>query len=42
MIAADPDISSTLKREEIDSAFELGTYLRNVDTVFSRVFGTTR
>jgi adenylosuccinate lyase len=42
MIAADPDISSTLKRKEIDSAFELGTYLRNVDTVFSRVFGSTQ
>ena len=39
LVAADPDITAHLTREQIDSAFSLDTYLRNVDTVYSRVFG---
>jgi adenylosuccinate lyase len=39
LIAADPDISSHLSREQIDRAFSLDTYLRNVRQVFVRVFG---
>jgi adenylosuccinate lyase len=35
---ADPDISAQLSREQIDRVFSLGTYLRNVDKVFARVF----
>jgi adenylosuccinate lyase len=41
LVAADPDITAHLTQEQIDSAFSLDTYLRNVDTVYSRVFGTT-
>ncbi len=39
LILADPDINARLKRAEIEHAFALDTYLRNVDTVFARVFG---
>ena len=39
LVAADPDIIAHLTRAQIDSAFSLDTYLRNVDTVYSRVFG---
>ena len=39
LVAADPDITAHLTRAQIDSAFSLDTYLRNVDTVYSRVFG---
>jgi adenylosuccinate lyase len=38
LIAADPDISSHLSPEEIARVFSLDTYLRNVDTIFARVF----
>jgi adenylosuccinate lyase len=38
LVAADPDITAHLTREQIDSAFSLDTYLRNVDKVYSRVF----
>jgi adenylosuccinate lyase len=39
LISADPDIRKHLSAEKIKSAFSLNTYLRNVDTVFNRVFG---
>jgi adenylosuccinate lyase len=35
---ADKDITAHLSREQIDRVFSLGTYLRNVDKVFARVF----
>jgi adenylosuccinate lyase len=38
LVAADPDISAHLSSEQIDRAFSLDTYLRNVDAVFARVF----
>jgi adenylosuccinate lyase len=38
LIAADEDIKKHLTNEQIKSAFSLGTYLRNVDAVFQRVF----
>lgn len=38
LVVNDDDISSSLTREEIEKAFSLETYLRNVDTVFARVF----
>jgi adenylosuccinate lyase len=38
LVVIDADISSNLTREEIEKAFSLDTYLRNVDTVFARVF----
>jgi adenylosuccinate lyase len=40
LLAADPDISAHLTPAEIDRAFSLDTYLRNVDAVFKRVFNT--
>ncbi|HUQ32641.1 MAG TPA: adenylosuccinate lyase [Pyrinomonadaceae bacterium] len=39
LISADPDIQKHLTTEQIENAFSLDTYLRNVDTVFERVFG---
>ena len=35
----DDDINATLSRQEIERVFSLDTYLRNVDTIFRRVFG---
>jgi adenylosuccinate lyase len=39
LVASDPDIESHLSPQEIDAVFTLDTYLRNVDTIFDRVFG---
>jgi adenylosuccinate lyase len=38
LASADNDISAHLTQEQIDRVFSLGTYLRNVDKVFARVF----
>lgn len=38
LIKSDADISSNLSAEEIARVFDLGHYLRNVETVFNRVF----
>jgi adenylosuccinate lyase len=38
LVAADPDITARLSREEIDRVFSLDTYLKNIDAVFARVF----
>jgi adenylosuccinate lyase len=37
-VLEDTDINSHLSREEIERAFALETYLRNVDAIFTRVF----
>jgi adenylosuccinate lyase len=39
LLAADRDISGRLSQDEIDEAFSLDNYLRNVDKIFERVFG---
>jgi adenylosuccinate lyase len=39
LILKDADILSKLSREEIERVFNVKYYLRNVDTVFARVFG---
>ena len=39
LILADKDITGFLNQEQIDRAFSLDTYLRNVDAIFQRVFG---
>lgn len=39
LVMKDADISSRLSQEEIARVFDLKHYLRNVDTVFKRVFG---
>lgn len=39
LLQQDADITSRLSAAEIDGAFTFATYLRNVDTIFERVFG---
>ena len=41
-VLADSDISSLLAREEVERAFLLDGYMRNVDAVFERVFADTQ
>ncbi|HEX8707633.1 MAG TPA: adenylosuccinate lyase [Pyrinomonadaceae bacterium] len=41
LIAADADIRQHLSPAEVESAFSIETYLRNVDAVFARVFNQT-
>ncbi len=38
LVKQDPDISGTLAPEIIDRAFDVRTYLKNVDRIFERVF----
>ena len=38
LLLADPDVTAVLRRADIEKAFDLGDQLRNVDTVFARVF----
>ncbi len=38
LVMNDADISSRLSEEEIARVFDVAHYLRNVDTVFKRVF----
>jgi adenylosuccinate lyase len=40
LVANDPDIAGKVKRETIESAFDLQRQLRNVNKIFSRVFGS--
>lgn len=40
LIESDPDIKAQLSPPEIERAFSIDTYLRNVDTIFKRVFGS--
>jgi adenylosuccinate lyase len=35
----DSEVTSFLKEDEIKEAFDLGYHLKNVDTIFTRVFG---
>jgi adenylosuccinate lyase len=39
LVKADRDINGHLSPKEIEGVFALDTYLRNVDTIFKRVFG---
>jgi adenylosuccinate lyase len=39
LLSSDADISGQLSAGEIDGVFNLDTYLRNIDTIFERVFG---
>jgi adenylosuccinate lyase len=39
LLLADPDITAVLTPAEIDKAFDLDDQFRNVDAIFSRVFG---
>jgi adenylosuccinate lyase len=42
LVKADPDITAQLTPEEIEGAFSLRRYLKNVDVVFERVFGANQ
>lgn len=42
LIKNDKDVKKYLKPKEIESAFDIGYYLKNVDFIFDRVFGTTQ
>lgn len=39
LLRADPEVSSRLSGEQLDSLFDLGYHLKHVDTIFTRVFG---
>jgi adenylosuccinate lyase len=41
LLLADPDLTSVLGPAQIDKAFDLNDQLRNVDTIFDRVFNKT-
>ncbi len=41
LIMSDPEITSKVKRETLEHAFDLQRPLRNVDKIFRRVFGDT-
>jgi adenylosuccinate lyase len=40
LVASDSDIASKLEPTQIDSVFSFDTYMKNVDAVFARVFGS--
>src|SRR5499427_4707213 len=40
LLAADPDVRKYLSEAEIAQNFDLGYHLKEVDTIFARVFGT--
>jgi adenylosuccinate lyase len=39
LLKADPDVSKALSPAELESLFDLGYHLKNVDYIFERVFG---
>jgi adenylosuccinate lyase len=39
LVKADADIARHLSTEEIEHAFSLGAYLKNIAAIFERVFG---
>jgi adenylosuccinate lyase len=39
LLMADKDVTAKLKPAELEAMFDLGYYLRHVDTIFQRVFG---
>jgi len=39
LVMSDPEITSKVKRETLEQAFDLQRPLRNVDKIFKRVFG---
>jgi adenylosuccinate lyase len=40
LLAVDPDVRKYLSEAEIAANFDLGYHLKEVDTIFARVFGT--
>jgi adenylosuccinate lyase len=41
LLKADPDVSKALSAAELESLFDLGYHLKNIDYIFERVFGRT-
>jgi adenylosuccinate lyase len=41
LLKADQDVSQRLSGAELDALFDLNYHLKNVDTIFARVFGTS-
>jgi adenylosuccinate lyase len=41
LLAADPDVRKYLSEDEIAANFDLGYHLKEVDTIFARVFGSS-
>jgi len=39
LLKADPDVSKALPAEKLEAMFDLGYHLKQVDTIFKRVFG---
>jgi adenylosuccinate lyase len=39
LLLADPDVRKHLSAAEMAASFDLGYHLREVDTIFARVFG---
>lgn len=39
LVSTDPEIGKHLSASEVEAIFELGYFLRHVDTIFARVFG---
>ncbi|KQT32555.1 adenylosuccinate lyase [Sphingomonas sp. Leaf412] len=42
LLKADPEVAAALSPEEIAAKFDLGYHFKHVDTIFARVFGSTR
>ena len=42
LLEADKDVKAVLSRARLANLFDLGYHLKHVDTIFRRVFGTTR
>jgi adenylosuccinate lyase len=42
LLAADPDVRKYLSEDEIAANFDLGYHLKEVDTIFARVFGSSQ
>jgi len=39
LLLEDPEVSQYLKKSEIEECFDYRAYLKNIDTIFIRVFG---
>ena len=40
-LLADPEVTAALSPSEIEEKFDLGYHTKHVDTIFSRVFGSS-
>lgn len=40
LLLQDPEVSSRIKPEDLDDAFQIGRFLKKVDFIFDRVFGS--